>query len=128
MRIKHIPLTAVQFEQLNRVQGWEVYEIPRIDWPNLPRLKDSIALMGSADINDPKLLNDIQAVAGLDQLVYESNPKPGEQEGNAYHFVVEQTNDPRCPYLLHGPFKSGTKVKHWFEVQDLDKYWLNGSG
>ena len=129
MKPKHTPLTTQQFERLSRIQGWKVYEIPEVDWtaiPGLSRREDTIAVMGSADFNDPKLLNEIRAVAGFDQLVHESSPKPGEPEGNAYHFVIQQINHPNYPYLLHGPFKAETRVNHWFEEEDLDEYWSDG--
>ncbi len=127
MRPKKKALTAAQYSRIERLQGWKVFGIPRVDWnaiPGLTRLEDTIAIMGSADYNDPRLLNSIQAVAGFDQLVYESNPKPGEPSGNAYHFVVQRSNRQDYPYILHGPFKSETRVKHWFDADDLEVYWM----
>ena len=126
MKPKRRPLTAKQFERISRFQGWKVYEIPKRAWsaiPGLTRLDDTIAVMGSADCNNPKLLNGVQTIAGFDQLVHESNPKPGEPEGNAYHFVVQQIDHSQYPYLLRGPFQSETRVEHWFEAEDINTYW-----
>jgi hypothetical protein len=66
-------------------------------------------------------INDV--VAGIDVLAHESNPRKGEPEGNAYHYVFQRTSDPNCPYTMYGPFKSETIVNHWFDAEDLDNYW-----
>ena len=119
-------LTEAQFAELSLIDGWSIQEIARQHWPSipgLPRLQDTVAIMGSAAMSDPRLLNGIEAVAGLDQLVWEANPKPGEPEGNAYHFVVQVVNRSDFPYVLHGPFRSETKTGHWFTADDLDVYW-----
>jgi hypothetical protein len=72
-------------------------------------------------------LNGINSIAGLEVLTCEKNPKEGEPEGNAYHYVIQQINDPYYPYLIHGPFKSGMFVEHWFEAEQLDRYWKDKS-
>lgn len=125
MKPKRKHLTAEQYENLISSQGWEEFEIPKEKWDtisNLTRKEDTIAMMGSADINNPKLLNRIYAIAGIDQLVHEIHPKVGEPEGNAYHFVIQLTSHSNFPYILHGPFRSETKIGHHFDISDLDKY------
>jgi hypothetical protein len=79
--------------------------------------------MASGSTSDPRILNGISAVAGADVLAIETNPVPGEPEGNAYHFVIEKIKHPDFPYLMHGPFKSGTIVPHWYDSDDLDAYF-----
>ena len=126
MKPRRIPLTAAQYQELCQIEGWQLFEIERERWhtiPGLSRLDDTFAIMGSADSNDPRLLNEINAVAGFDQLVWEANPKPGEPEGNAYHHVMQFVNHPDYPCVLHGPFSSETSLRHWFEADDLDIYW-----
>ena len=125
MKPKHKLLTSQQFENISGVQGWKVFEIPKESWGTilgLSRLEDTIAVMGSVDIYNPSLLNHIQSVAGFDQLVHETNPHPSEPEGNAYHYVIQQTTRSDYPYILHGPFRSETKVDHWFNIDDVDRY------
>jgi hypothetical protein len=123
---KHVPLSRHQCEILQRDDQWKLFEIPREDWNNIPglsRVENTFAVMGSADPNDPRLLNMIKrSVAGFDQLVFEPNPKPGETEGNAYHFVIQESGHEDCPYILHGPFYTEARVAHHFEAGDLDHY------
>lgn len=96
--------------------------------PGLQRLNDTVAVMASGTLSDPGVLNDVEnAIAGADVLVHESNPYPDEPEGNAYHYVVQRINDPRFPYVVHGPFRSETLVDHWFEADQLDRYWASQS-
>lgn len=52
----------------------------------------------------------------------ETNPKKGEPEGNAYHYVVQQTSDSDFPYILYSPFSTEARVGHWFTADDLDEY------
>lgn len=70
---------------------------------------------------DPGTLNGISAVAGLDVLAYEPNPKQGEPDGNAYHYVFQKLTT--GGYLMTGPFPTDAIVPHWFDAKDLDKYW-----
>jgi len=130
MSVKRTPLTQEQFERLNTTANWDICEVPREHWdkiPSIQRLRDTVAIKGSADITAPQILNGIHSIAGFDVLTYEKNPMEGEPEGNAYHYVIQQINDPRYPYLMHGPFKSETIVPHWFDAEDLDRYWKDES-
>ncbi len=80
--------------------------------------------MASGSSTDPTLMNIINnVVAGVDVLTHESRPKPGEPEGNAYHYVFQYTGKSDYPYTMYGPYKSETIVPHWFNADDLDKYW-----
>jgi hypothetical protein len=128
MSVKRTPLTREQFVRLNRAPNWDIREVPPEHWDKIPgvqRLRDTVAIMGSVGITDPQTLNGIHSIAGLDVLTYERNPIEGEPEGNAYHYVIQQINDPRYPYLMHGPFKCETIVSHWFDAEQLDLYWKN---
>jgi hypothetical protein len=125
MALKRVPLTEEQFGHLNALD-WAVDEVPREHWdkiPGLQRLQDTFVVMASGCVVNPQVLNDISAVAGIDVLAHETRPLAGEPPGNAYHYVVQKTADPRCPYILHGPFRSETIVDHWFDAPQLDRYW-----
>ena len=126
-KVKRTALTAQQFQLIGRLDGWRCNDVPRREWakmPGLERLQDTFAVMGSASITDLKVLNGIQAVAGLDLLAYEPCPKVniGESEGNAYHYVVQKIGRSDYPYILHGPFRCETLVPHWFTVDHLTAY------
>ena len=127
MATKRIPITADQFSLLQTTDDWNIDEVPREYWgliPGLQRLSDTVAVMASGTLSNPGVLNNIEnAVAGADVIVHEPNPYPNEPEGNAYHYVFQKITDPRFPYLVHGPFRSETKVDHWFEAKQLDRYW-----
>ena len=128
MAIKRTPLTKEQFRLIKTTSGWNIDEVPREHWskiPGLQRLDDTIGVMASGCSDDPKVLNNIKAIAGMDVLVHETNPivDKDEKEGNAYHYVIQKINDDRFPSILHGPIKSETIVPHWFEAEDLNVYW-----
>jgi len=130
MSIKPTRLTQKQFELLNTTDDWDLCDVPPKHWGNIPgiqRRRDTFAIKGSANITDPQVLNGINSIAGLDVLTCEKNPKEGEPEGNAYHYVIQQINDPCYLYLMHGPFKSGMFVEHWFKTEQLDRYWKDKS-
>lgn len=123
---KRIPLSQEQAKRLLRDQDWKLFEILQADWSSIPdfqRREDMFACIGSADPYDPRLLNMInRCVAGFDQLVYESEPKLGEPEGNAYHWLVQESGREDYPYVLRGPFYSETRVPHHFDFKALDAY------
>ena len=119
-------LTEEQFRQLPLGPGWEINDVPPEIWPKIPGLvrpDETIAVMASGSTGDPRILNELRAIAGVDVLVHETNPKSGEPEGNAYHFVFQKIRDHRYPFLMHGPFRTETVVPHWFDAADLDCYW-----
>lgn len=121
-----IPLTEDQFSLLGQLDGWAIDDVPKERWsliPGVDRKADIFAVMASGCLKDPKTLNGINAVVGFDVLALERNPKPTEPDGNAYHYVVQRTNRTDHPYLLLGPFRSQTLVRHWFECDDLTTYW-----
>lgn len=125
---KRTLLTQEQFDMLGALDGWGVNEVPPEHWSKIPgiqRVADTIGMMASGCYQQPKLLNAIHAVAGIDALVHETNPQidKNENEGNAYHYAVQRINDDRFPYILHGPFCAETMVEHWFDFEDLDVYW-----
>ncbi len=123
------PLTEEQFNGLSHLSGWSVEEIPNSTWeniPNLPRKQDTISVMGSGNCT-PGMLNGVSSVVGLDVLAHESKPKPGEKPGNAYHMVIQQIEDERFQYLMHGPFTSETLVPHHFEAENLEVYFDQSS-
>ncbi len=126
MARKRTPLTSEQFSKLKLTGGWNIDDVPRERWndiPGLQRLDDTVAVMASGCVDDPKILNGILANAGLDILVSEANPKPHEPEGNAYHYVIQEVKHPEFPYVLHGPYRSQTMVNHWFDVEQVETYW-----
>lgn len=117
-------LNENQGKSLIRAANDDIFEVPISLWEQFQpfRIEDTIAVMGSANFHDGKVLNGIQAVAGYDQLVVERNPKPGELLGNAYHWVLQQTTNNQYPYLLHGPYTKETRVPHHFDAPDIDEY------
>jgi len=130
MAIKRKALTEEQFRSLNTTDGWSVDEVPKKDWakiPGLQRRNDTIGIMASGSMTDPRVLNKINAIAGFDVLVNESNPmaRKMEPEGNAYHYVIQKIAREDFPYILHGPYRSGMQVSHWFEAPDLVAYFVN---
>ena len=83
MAVKHTPLTQEQFDYLSPV-GWTIDEVPREHWNKirgLQRLQDTFAVMASGSVVNEKILNGINAVAGLDVLVLELGPKANEPPG-----------------------------------------------
>lgn len=128
MGIKITPLTEEKFNLLSTTIEWNIDEVPRDHWDKIPRLQrreDTFGVLASGTMTDGQVLNGIHAIAGIDVLVHERNPMvdKNEPEGNAYHYVIQKINDKRFPYLMYGPFKSETIVPHWFDSDDLDKYW-----
>lgn len=132
MKRKRKPLTEEQYDKLCTTDGWKLNEVPAENWEKIPgliRLEDTVAIMASGTVSDPRILNTIHAIAGFDVLVYESHPMvhKAEPEGNAYHYVIQKINYDRYPYLIYGPYRSETRVDHWFEADDLDLYWKDES-
>jgi len=122
---KHTLITQEQFDLLSPFGYWNIYEVRKKDWaliPRVQRLEDTFGIMASGSIEESRILNGINAVVGLDVLVCEPNPSREEPEGNAYHYVVQASNDPRWPFIIHGPYPSGTLVGHWFEFDELNRY------
>lgn len=118
-------MTEEQFKLLIQAGGWTVDEVPRDQWKHLPdwmRGESVLAIFASGCMNQPKVLNGMNSIGGLDFLRHETKPKKDEPEGNAYHYVMVKTDE---GVKLYGPFRSETFVPHWFEAEDLDKYWLN---
>jgi hypothetical protein len=129
---KRKPLTQEQFDQLCTTDGWNIDEVPKKNWEKIPgliRREDTVAIMASGTVSDPRILNQIHAIAGFDVLVHELHPMvhKAESEGNAYHYVIQKINNDRYPYLMYGPISSGTRVDHWFEADDLNSYWKDES-
>ena len=125
MKAKRVPLSEEQFRLLSAID-WTIDDVPREHWskiPGLQRLQDTFALMASGSLVNPKALNGISAIVGIDVLVHETCPKDSEPPGNAYHYVIQELSDTRWPYLLYGPFRSETVVDHWFDAPQLDRYW-----
>lgn len=88
-----------------------------------PLTSEQFAALASGSMDAAGVLNGLQCVAGMDVLVAEDHPMANEPEGNAYHYVFQRTNDQRYPYLMSGPYRAETRVRHWFEYADLDTYW-----
>jgi hypothetical protein len=129
MSAKHKPLSEKQFSNLYSLENWTLAEVPKQDWasiPGLQRQEELIGVMISGSFSDPRTLNGIHSIAGIDALVHETNPMDGEPPGNAYHYVIQKTNHHTCPYLIHGPFRRETIVDHWFTSDQLDRYFVCG--
>ena len=126
MSIKVTIITEEQFTNIRLSSEWELFDIPQENWNNIPgiqRLHDTVAIMGSATYNQPLTMHGKEYIfAGFDVLANEKNPKQNEPEGNAYHYIIQQTSDPEYPYTMYGPYKDGMRVEHWFTVVDIDTY------
>lgn len=126
MGLKKTIITREQFALLRTTDDWAIVDVPREHWekiPGLERLHDTFAVMASG-CQTPGVLNGIFANAGLDVLAHETKPKKDEPPGNAYHYVFQSLPDES--YLMTGPFKGKygeTVVPHWFDADDLDRYW-----
>jgi hypothetical protein len=54
--------------------------------------------MVTGSTSDPNMLHGISAVAGADVLTHETKPVPGEPDGNASHYVIQEIKHPDYPY------------------------------
>ncbi len=125
MAVIQIKLNDDQFKLLNTTDKWNIDEVPKENWEKIPgiqRLHDKFCIMASGS-DVPGILNGMYASAGLDVLCIETRPKKGESEGNAYHYVIQERTDGK--YIV-GPYRTETKVPHWFDATDLDRYWDQG--
>jgi hypothetical protein len=98
----------------------EIYNI------DLVRKEESLSVMISGSEDNPVMAHNLKnIILGIDVLVVETNPNIEKHEppGNAYHYIIQLVNHNDYPYVLYGPYKAGTIVPHWFNDEELDKYW-----
>ncbi|PJB29754.1 hypothetical protein CO110_04080 [Candidatus Desantisbacteria bacterium CG_4_9_14_3_um_filter_40_11] len=91
----------------------------------LVRPQDTISIWISGSSSNPQLAFCVEnVIAGIDVLTHEQNPNSAKNEpsGNAYHYILQEITDNNFPYVLYGPYKSGTMIPHWFNVNDLNVY------
>ena len=90
----------------------------------LIRKEDTLSIWISGSYSNPQLAEVENAIAGIDVLTIESNPKleKNEPSGNAYHYILQKINNENFPFVLHGPFRKGTIISHWFNDKDLNVY------
>ncbi len=91
----------------------------------LVRPQDTISIWISGSSSNPQLISCVEnVIAGIDVLTHEQKPNSAKNEpsGNAYHYILQEINDKRFPYVLYGPFENGTIISHWFDVNDLNVY------
>jgi len=115
-------LNKKQLSILQPEDKWDLHEIAYSDISKLPEWmkKDCIGIMASGDLNNERILHGIEAVAGFDWLRIERKPKKNEKEGNAYHFIIKHVSGD-C-YHGYGPYRSGMRVEHRFDAEDIEKY------
>lgn len=114
-------LTRAQYELLVGQQSWQIIDVPRYQWDKFPDwMGKAAAIMSSGDMTKARILNGEKAVGGVDWLRAEDKPKPGEPEGNAYHYVLLERKDGGFDML--GPFSTEARVNHWFGYDDLATY------
>lgn len=105
---------------------WTPVEIPMnsITGLGLVRAEDTLSIWISGSYSNPQLTQIENAIAGIDVLTIETKPNFGKKEppGNAYHYILQKINDNKYPFILHGPFKKGTIISHWYDTKDLDVY------
>jgi hypothetical protein len=92
--------------------------------PGIQRKADLLGAFQSGDASATKILNDREAIRGVDVIIYECRPKfhRGEWWVNAYHYVVTKTSDPTLPFCLEGPFTKEILIGHWPTSLDLSAY------
>jgi hypothetical protein len=124
--IKKYEITYIQYESILKLENWKFYDVPQECWNNfkgVERLNDTFAIIGSADVNDPKIIHELSnIISGFDVLTLETNPKPQEPEGNAYHYIIQKIEDPYHQFFLYGPYFEGMATNHWFTSKDLEAY------
>ena len=88
------------------------------------RQEETLSVWISGSYSNPMLAEVENAIAGIDVLTIETNPNINKKEpsGNAYHYILQKINDNKYPFILHGPFKRGTIISHWYDAKDLDVY------
>lgn len=103
---------------------WALIEAPEEIYDlGLVRRKESLSVMISGSSDNPVMANNLKKIIiGMDVLAVETRPniKRNEPSGNAYHYIIQQTNRAKFPYILYGPYNEGTIVPHWFEDSDLN--------
>lgn len=108
---------------------WMPTEVPwdSIKGLGLARQEDTLAIWISGSYSNPILAEVENAIAGIDVLAIETNPniKKKEPSGNAYHYILQKVSSRKYSFVLHGPFKKGTIISHWFDEIDLDVYLNN---
>jgi hypothetical protein len=105
---------------------WKPTEIP---WESilglgLVRKEDTLAIWISGSYSNPQLAQVENAIAGIDVLAIETNPKleKNEPRGNAYHYILQKISDENFPFILYGPLEEGAIISHWYNYKDLDVY------
>jgi len=105
---------------------WEPTEVPwdSIRGLGLVRREETLSIWISGSTSNPQLIQEINAIAGLDVLTLETKPNAQKTEppGNAYHYILQKINDEKFPFMLLGPFDKGTIIPHWYDDTDLDVY------
>jgi len=116
-------ITKDQLELLTGDGKWQINDIPRSEWIGLPEWmsKGCVGVMASGSMDQSRISHGLEAIGGIDWLRSETQPREGEPEGNAYHYVITEV---KGHYYLHGPFLDGTLVPHWFTSNDLENYEL----
>lgn len=127
MSAKRHFLTKAQYDALSNDDDWHISELtmPTVHaTPGVQRKDDIIGVFISGDANATKILNGMEAVMGMDVIVYEHSPKVAKGEGhiNVYHYVVTKTGRLDFPYILHGPFTREALQAHWPPDLDLSPY------
>jgi hypothetical protein len=112
---------------LKSVPQWAPTEAPEEIYDvGLVRREESILVMISGSSDNPMMAHNLRnIIVGMDVLALETRPRVDKNEpsGNAYHYVIQQTNHHDYPYILYGPYNEGTIVPHWFDEEDLNNYW-----
>ena len=130
MSKKRRPLKKEEGEKLLKLfesnPDWSPIEVPvnSIIGLGLIRKEDTLSIWISGSYSNPQLAEVENAIAGIDVLTIESNPKleKNEPSGNAYHYILQKINNENFPFVLHGPFRKGTIISHWFNDKDLNVY------
>jgi len=101
--------------------GWSIRELslPEISGLPLARKQDALGAFTSGDLTSPQGMHGKAAIAGLDLLAIEQNPRRKEPDVNVYHYILVRTGRTDIPLILYGPFEEGTIIGHWPDTLDL---------
>lgn len=122
------PLTKETFDALCRTDKWRIREVDLETikaTEGVERKTDILSAFSSGDANATKMLNNQEAVFGMDVIVHEQRPfrDRGEGDVNVYHYVIKTTGRADFPYLMFGPYTDETLMGHWPTSLDVSVYF-----
>ncbi len=116
-------ITLENYFQLTGPGFWSINDVPPARWGQAARPLDknvTIAIFASGEpfhkIDPPSNA----AIAGIDWIRFEPNPKKGEPDLNVNHFIIGPSGSNGFP--VWGPFPSGSIAGHWISLEETVLY------